>query len=836
MSQWKLPRATTAERTSITPAVGELVYDTDTDRVYRGDGSTAGGVQLADVGGAGAPGNAEYVTLATDATLSDERVLTGESGVVSITDAGAGSTVTVGLTAGGVTDAKLEDMLANTIVMRNAGSTGVRADVKISALTEEASPAALDWILGEDAAGNLRKYDVGNLPSGGGGSTVTVNGAATTDVDLDDADPAAPAGDLNIKWQLNTATSPDSVSGYVDVSALEPLVSHANIADLTTGNPHTQYAHVDGSNPFDNTGLKVDDTGGDHQLTIAPSENLTANRTLSVSVNDGARTLTINESTTLGGGTHSGTNTGDQTSVSGNAGTVTVADAGGDTTTWVLLGTSQTGSLAPATDAGLTYNATTNALTATTFVGALTGQADTVATITGLAPDTATTQATQAAITTCANLVTVGALNSGSITSGFGAIDIGTSSLSAHSGVFVNSGATAGFITLEEPSGDSVVKIQAPALAANVTYTLPTALGGAGEVLTDVAGDGVLSWETPAGSGDMVLANAQTNSGIKTFLDTTMKLRNVANTFDGYFVNTNTADRIYTLQDAAGTLAFTSDITVAADGTLPFDNTGLKVDDTGGDHQLTIAPSENLTASRTLSLDVNDGDRTLTIDASTTLNGGTHSGTNTGDQTNITGNAGTVTVADAGGDTTTWVLLGTSQTGSLAPATDAGLTFNATTNNLSADGGFTGNLTGNADTVTTNANLTGAVTSTGNATTQTGSIQLIIGNGTDVISTGVVGDIIVPFGCTITGWDILSTTSGSIVVDVWNDTYANFPPTVADTIAGSEKPTLSTAVKNQDTSLTTWTTSVTAQDILRFNVDSVTTCTQVTLQLRYSRS
>lgn len=55
--------------------------------------------------------------------------------------------------------------------------------------------------------------------------------------------------------------------------------------------------------------------------------------------------------------------------------TVTVADAGADTTTWVLLGTSQTGNLSPATDAGLTYNANTNALTATTFVGALSGAA-----------------------------------------------------------------------------------------------------------------------------------------------------------------------------------------------------------------------------------------------------------------------------------------------------------------------------------------------------------------------------------------------------------------------------------------------------------------------------
>jgi len=64
-------------------------------------------------------------------------------------------------------------------------------------------------------------------------------------------------------------------------------------------------------------------------------------------------------------------------------------------------------------DAGVILGATS--ITSTAFVGALTGQADTVATITGLAPDTATTQATQASITTCANLTTVGTVTSGNV-------------------------------------------------------------------------------------------------------------------------------------------------------------------------------------------------------------------------------------------------------------------------------------------------------------------------------------------------------------------------------------------------------------------------------------
>jgi hypothetical protein len=50
MGQIKIPRATTAQRTGITPDVGELIYDTTNGGVYKGDGSTLGGVS---VGGSG---------------------------------------------------------------------------------------------------------------------------------------------------------------------------------------------------------------------------------------------------------------------------------------------------------------------------------------------------------------------------------------------------------------------------------------------------------------------------------------------------------------------------------------------------------------------------------------------------------------------------------------------------------------------------------------------------------------------------------------------------------------------------------------------------------------
>jgi len=93
----------------------------------------------------------------------------------------------------------------------------------------------------------------------------------------------------------------------------------------------------------------------------------------------------------------------------------------------------------------------------------------------------------------------------------------------------------------------------------------------------------------------------------------------------------------------------------------------------------------------------------------------------------------------------------------------------------------------------------------------------------------------VPFNCTITGWTLLADVSGSIVIDVWKDSYGNFPPTVADTIAGTEKPTLSSAQKNQDLTLSTWTTGLLQGDVLGFNVDSVTTVTWIALALRVTK-
>lgn len=53
MGIFKLPRITTTDRSTLTLGLGELVYDTDLDQVFQGDGATAGGIAISSSSGTG---------------------------------------------------------------------------------------------------------------------------------------------------------------------------------------------------------------------------------------------------------------------------------------------------------------------------------------------------------------------------------------------------------------------------------------------------------------------------------------------------------------------------------------------------------------------------------------------------------------------------------------------------------------------------------------------------------------------------------------------------------------------------------------------------------------
>ena len=106
------------------------------------------------------------------------------------------------------------------------------------------------------------------------------------------------------------------------------------------------------------------------------------------------------------------------------------------------------------------------------------------------------------------------------------------------------------------------------------------------------------------------------------------------------------------------------------------------------------------------------------------------------------------------------------------------------------------------------------------------------------ITPGFKSFVQVPYACVINSATLLSMdgTSGSIVVDIWKDTYANFPPTVADTITAAAKPTIVAGVKSTDATLTGWTTTISEGDVLGFNVDSVSGFNSVLLTLKVTKT
>ena len=115
------------------------------------------------------------------------------------------------------------------------------------------------------------------------------------------------------------------------------------------------------------------------------------------------------------------------------------------------------------------------------------------------------------------------------------------------------------------------------------------------------------------------------------------------------------------------------------------------------------------------------------------------------------------------------------------------------------------------------------------------SITFIVDGGGAAITTGQKGHLVIPFNAYIKEAIVLADQSGSIVVDIWEEKYGNFPPTVADTITGATPPTLSTAQASKDTSLTDWKRHISKGDVLAYNVDSATTVTRVSVILEVQR-
>ena len=88
-------------------------------------------------------------------------------------------------------------------------------------------------------------------------------------------------------------------------------------------------------------------------------------------------------------------------------------------------------------------------------------------------------------------------------------------------------------------------------------------------------------------------------------------------------------------------------------------------------------------------------------------------------------------------------------------------------------------------------------------------INFVLDGGGTLVGSGSWGYCEIPYACTILKSELLADAIGSIMVNIGKNTYTNFPTrSIIGTIP------LANVQKNQDTTLTGWTTAIAARDIL----------------------
>lgn len=87
-----------------------------------------------------------------------------------------------------------------------------------------------------------------------------------------------------------------------------------------------------------------------------------------------------------------------------------------------------------------------------------------------------------------------------------------------------------------------------------------------------------------------------------------------------------------------------------------------------------------------------------------------------------------------------------------------------------------------------------------------------------------------PFACTINAWN-MTVDTGTATIDIWKIASGTAIPTVTNTITASALPAISTGTAKHSTTLTGWTTAVTANDIFGFNINAVSGATEISIVL-----
>jgi hypothetical protein len=360
----------------------------------------------------------------------------------------------IGLTHGGL-GASLSIGSAGQVLKVNSGASAlefgaVEAIVNIDNATNltSATLVAGDQILASDG-GTEGRVTLSQLDTLFSGTSKTLTNKTLTAPTITGT---AVMADLDISGDVDIDGTLEADAITINGTTLSETISDT-VGAMVTSNTETgiTVAYDDADNTLDFT------IGTLNQNTTGSAATLTTARTIGGVSFDGSANINLPGVNAAGNQDTSGT--------AAIATTVTITDNESTNENNAIIFTAggdvDGGNIGLESDGTLTYNPSTGKITATGFIGTLTGN------VTGNLAGTVST-ATQNSITTATGLVSVGALNSGSITSGFTSIDVGAGAITTTGLISGGNLAVANGGTIGSASDADAITI---ASGGNVTFS-----------------------------------------------------------------------------------------------------------------------------------------------------------------------------------------------------------------------------------------------------------------------------------------------------------------------------------------------------------------------------